>query len=190
MFRRAPFFLLWQDAGRADKIDLGETMKPTDEEQAQMKEALEIIKAEYRAETDPGRCDRLDLAIQYIENRIAGRLSTLDQMRALCALMDEEEDDQPVNALRIAFGPGEARIRGQHRRGRGRYPRPDHSGAGKGGARAGHDTARVGSLHPVVHSLRNRATVVLIWDSLNMLDLSKSERIEMKRLCVAELITN
>ena len=155
-------------------------MKPTDEEQAQMKAALEIIKDEYRAETDPDRCDRLDLAIQYIENRIAGRLSTLDQMRALLALMDEEENDQPVNALRIAFGSGEDRIQGQHRRGRGRYPRPDHSRAGKGGARAGHDGGRAGSLHPVVHSLRNHAMVVLIWDSLNMLDLSKAEKNEYR----------
>lgn len=173
--------------GRADKIDLGETMKPTDDELRAMKEALEIIKAEYRAETDPGRCDRLDLAIQYLENRIAGRFNTLAQMRAVIALMEEEDDDQSVNALRLAFGPGEARIQGQQRRGQSRYPRPDHSGAGKGGAWAGHDTARVGSLHPVVHSLRNRAVVVLIWDSVNVLDISRNERREMDR-CIKEII--
>ena len=108
MFRRAPFFLLWQDKEiEADRIDLGVTMKPTDEEQAQMKAALDIIKDEYRAETDPGRCDRLDLAIQYIENRIAGRLSTLAQLRALLALMDEEEgdDDNRINSLHLTFKP-------------------------------------------------------------------------------------
>ena len=167
--------------GRADKIDLGETMKPTDEEQARMKAALEIIKAEYRVETDPGRCDRLDLAIQYLENRIAGRFNTLAQMRAVIALMEEEDDDQSINALRLAFGSGEARIQGQHRSGQSRYPRPDHPRTGKRGARAGHDSSRTGSLLPVVPSLRDRAIVVMIWDSVNMLDVSSQERREMAR---------
>jgi len=177
MSGRERFFPLYRGMkGRQARKSQGGMMLPTEEELSDLKEALELVKAEYRACADPRLCDKLDLVIQGIERKIAGENCTLRQLRAIWDLMDEACDDQPVNALRFAFGSGAVRIQGQHRCAGVRYPGPHHSGAGKRGSRAGHDARRAGSFLPVVPSLRDRAIVVMIWESVNMLDVSSQER--------------
>ena len=63
----------------------------TQVERSVLTDILEVMKAEYRGCSDPKRCDRLDLAMQWIERKLSGRQYTLDQYRAFWSVMDDDE---------------------------------------------------------------------------------------------------